>query len=185
MKIAYILFNGLTVLDFVGVYDAVSRLKALNYIPDLDWDICSYTTTVVDGFGLEIIPDKVRDNLDAYDAIIVPGGFGTRELQHDTGFINWIKTANSIATKISVCTGSLLLGAAGFLKNKRATTNYQSYEELKPYCKEVVEERIVEDGKIITAGAVSTSLNLGLYLCEKWAGPQAAEEIRKKMDFRE
>lgn len=185
MKIAYILFNGLTVLDFVGIYDAVSRLKALNYIPNLEWDICSYSTTIIDNFGLEIIPDKVGNNLETYDAIIVPGGFGTRKLQFETNFINWVKTSEKVETKISVCTGSLLLGAAGFLKDKSATTNYQSYDELKPYCKKVVEERIVEDGTIITAGAVSTSLNLGLYLCEKWAGPQAAEEIRQKMDFRE
>ena len=184
MKIAYVLFNGLTVLDFVGIYDALSRLRALNYILDLEWDLCSFTDKVVDSFGLEILPDKVKNDLSGYDVIIVPGGFGTRELQFDTDFIDWLKTSEKVKTKTSVCTGSLLLGAAGFLKDKKATTNYQSYRELKPYCKIVVEDRIVEDGNIITAGAVSTSLNLGLYLCEKWAGPQAAEEIRRKMDFR-
>lgn len=150
----------------------------------MEWDICSYTDSVVDNFGLELNPDNVKNDLGAYDVIIVPGGFGTRKLQFDQEFMNWFKTSTTVKTKISVCTGSLLLGSAGYLTDKRATTNYQSYHELRPYCKTVVKERIVEDGDIITAGAVSTSLNLGLYLCEKWAGVQAAEEIRKKMDFR-
>lgn len=184
MKIAYVLFNGITTLDFVGIYDALSRLKALKYIPDLEWDICSFTTTVKDNFGLEIVPQKIKNDLSDYDVLIVPGGFGTRELQYDDAFLEWIKTSEKVPTKASICTGSLIMGAAGFLKDKKATTNYQSYKELEPYCKEVIEDRIVEDDGVITAGAVSTSLNLGLYLCEKWAGEQAALEIRQKMDFR-
>lgn len=169
----------------MGIYDALSRLMALKYTPDLEWDVCSFTDKVVDNFGLELLPDKVRNDLGGYDVIIVSGGFGSRKLQFDTEFMHWFKTSTLVKTKISVCTGSLLLGAAGYLRDKKATTNYQSYHELKPYCKTVVEARIVEDGNIITAGAVSTSLNLGLYLCDQWAGWQAAEEIRKKMNYRE
>lgn len=184
MKIAYIVFNGITWLDFIGIYDPISRLKALKYIPELEWDVCAFTNTVIDSFGLEIVPHKVKNDLSNYDVIIVPGGFGTRDLQSDTAFIAWLLTAETVKTKASICTGSLLLGAAGFLKNKKATTNYQSYLELEPYCKEVVEERIVEDEGIITAGAVSSSLDLGLFLCKKWSGTIAAEEIRKKMDYR-
>jgi transcriptional regulator GlxA family with amidase domain len=77
----------------------------------------------------------------------------------------------------------LLLGAAGFLKDKKATTNYLAYEALKPYCKEVLTDRIVEDGNVITAGAVSASIDLGLALCNKWAGEDAGIEIRKRMDY--
>jgi len=181
MKIAYIIFNGITWLDFIGVYDPVSRLRSLNYIPDLSWDICSYTANAKDNFGLEVIPHKIRQPLVDYDAIIVPGGFGTRQLVFDAGFIEWIKTAKDAAYKISICTGSLILGAAGFLAGKKATTNYNEYETLKPYCKEVLQDSIVEDGNVITAGAVSTSINLGLYLCNKWSGQNAREEIRKRI----
>ncbi len=184
MKIAYIIFNGITWLDFIGIYDPISRLKALKYIPDLEWDICSFTNTVIDNFGLEIVPQKIKNDLSGYDVIIVPGGFGTRELQGNADFIAWINLAQTVKTKASICTGSLLLGAAGFLKDKKATTNYQSYLELEPYCSEVIKERIVEDGSVITAGAVSSSLDLGLFLCKKWAGELAAQEIRKKMDYR-
>jgi transcriptional regulator GlxA family with amidase domain len=184
MKIAYILFNGITWLDFIGVYDPVSRLKSMNYLPNLDWDLCSFSEIVTDQFGFAIKPMKIRNTLSAYDAIIVPGGKGTRELQFDPDFIAWLRTASDVPLKISVCTGSLLLGATGFLKEKKATTNFLEYEALRPYCKEVSEERIVEDGGIITAGAVSASLDLGLYLCNKWAGPEAEKEIRKRMDYK-
>jgi transcriptional regulator GlxA family with amidase domain len=183
MKIAYIIFDGITWLDFIGVYDPTSRLKSLNYIPNLTWDICSYTDTVSDNFGLEIKPTKIRETLADYDAIIIPGGFGTRKLQFDKDFLNWIKTADGVKYKISICTGSLILGASGFLKDKKATTNYQEYETLKPYCKEVLTGRVVEYENVITAGAVSASLDLGLYLCEKWAGENAKKEIKKRMDY--
>lgn len=76
------------------------------------------------------------------------------------------------------------MGAAGFLKDKKATTHFDEYENLKTYCKEVIKDRIVEDGKVITAGAVSTSLDLGLYICEKLVEKEAAEAIRKRMDYR-
>jgi transcriptional regulator GlxA family with amidase domain len=184
MKIAFIVFNGITWLDLIGVYDPVTRLKAYNYIPDLSWDVCAFTTTAADNNGLEIIPDKTRNNLAEYDAIIIPGGHGTRKLQFDTDFINWIKTAENTAYKISICTGSLILGAAGFLKEKKATTNYQEYEALKPYCKEVSTDRVVDDNNVITAGAVSASIDLGLYLCRKWVGDEAESFIRRKMDYR-
>jgi transcriptional regulator GlxA family with amidase domain len=183
MKIAYIIFDGITWLDFIGVYDPISRLRSLNYIPDLTWDICSHTEGAKDNFGLEIKSTKISQTLVGYDVIIVPGGSGTRQLQFDTGFVSWIKTASATAYKISICTGSFILGAAGFLVGKKATTNYQQYEALRPYCKEVLQDRIVEDGNVITAGAVSASIDLGLYLCNKWSGQNAREEIRKRIDY--
>lgn len=183
MKIAYIIFDRITWLDFIGIYDPISRLKSMNYLPDLTWDICSFTNSVTDIFGLEIKPAKIQNSLFDYDAIIIPGGLGTRQLQFDNEFLNWVKTSKTTSYKISICTGSLILGAAGFLTDKKATTNYQEYEALKQYCREVSEDRIVEDNNIITAAAVSASIDLGLYLCNKWAGQEARNEIRKKMDY--
>jgi transcriptional regulator GlxA family with amidase domain len=183
MKLAYIIFDGITWLDFIGVYDAISRLKSMQFLPDLSWDVCAFTSPVKDNFLLQIVPTKIRESLSDYDAVIVPGGHGTRHLQLDQEFLSWIKTAAPAQYKISICTGSLILGAAGFLQNKMATTNYLEYEALKPYCRQVVLKRIVEDGDMITAGAVSASIDLGLFLCEKWAGKEAATEIRKRMDY--
>lgn len=183
MRIAFIIFDGITWLDFIGVYEPITKLKSLNFLPDLSWDTCSFTETAADNFGLEIKPNKIRESLSSYDAVIIPGGFGTRKLQSDNGFIGWIKTSEQVKIKISICTGSLILGSAGFLINKKATTNYLAYEALKPYCKEVLTDRIVADGDIITAGTVSASIDLGLYLCKRWAGAEAELEIRKRMDY--
>jgi transcriptional regulator GlxA family with amidase domain len=183
MRLAYIIFNDITWLDFIGIYDALSRLRSMKYLPDLNWDICSYTETCKDPFGLEIRPTKIQQSLAGYDAIIVPGGHGTRQLHKDNLFIEWVQTSAPVKYKISICTGSLILGAAGFLKDKKATTNFLEYESLKPYCREVLPDKIVEDGNTITAGAVSASIDLGLFLCNKWAGREAADEIGKRMGY--
>jgi cyclohexyl-isocyanide hydratase len=184
MKIAFIIFNGITWLDLIGVYDPVTRLRAYRYLPDLSWDVCSFENYAEDNDGLTIRPAKVKNSLADYDALIVPGGHGTRRLQHNDDFIGWLRSAGNATYKISVCTGSLLLGAAGFLTDKKATTNFQEYEALRPYCREISTERIVDDKNVITAGAVSASIDLGLYLCGKWAGREAADFIRKKMDYK-
>ena len=183
MKLAYIIFDGITWLDFIGIYDPISRLKSMRFIDDLSWDICAFGGSAKDNFGLEILPTKIGESLAAYDAIIIPGGHGTRLLQFDNEFLSWIKTAEDVKYKMSVCTGSLILGAAGFLKDKSATTHFSEYETLQSYCRTVVKKRIIEDGDVITAAAVSSSIDLGLFLCEKWAGKEAAQEIRKRMDY--
>jgi transcriptional regulator GlxA family with amidase domain len=183
MKLAYILFDGITLLDFIGAYHPISQLQYQGFLPDLTWQTAALTPTIVDDFGLKMMVDAVTPDLSDFDIIIVPGGWGTRPLRYDAPFLNWLKTAENVPLKCSVCTGALLLGAAGFLKNKRITTNYQAIDLAKVYCREVVDERIVEDNGIITAGAVASSIDLGLYLCEKLAGREVAETIRLKMDY--
>tara|TARA_R110002167_G_scaffold128570_11_gene310937 strand:+ start:394 stop:858 length:465 start_codon:yes stop_codon:yes gene_type:complete len=138
---------------------------------------------IKDGFGLEIIVDKIKPDLSDYDMIIVPGGYGTRELQYNSEFIEWLKTGRSVDYIVSICTGSLLIGAAGFLKDKTATTNFNEYMALEKYCGSVAQTRIVDDNNTITAGAVSASLDLGLYICEKLIGKEKTEEIRIAMDY--
>lgn len=183
-RIAYIVFDNITLLDLVGVYDPITRLKSLKYLPDLHWDICALKEQVKDSFGFTVTVDQVKPDLSQYDTIIIPGGFGTRPLKDDSEFIHWIKTAQSAQYKISVCTGSLLLGAAGFLEGRKATTNASAFDLLATYCQDMrKEEKVVEDGPIITAGGVSSSLQLGLYLCEKWAGKEARKLIQNKMEF--
>lgn len=183
MKIAYILFDEITTLDFIGIYDPLSRIQSKKFIEHFDWDLCAVKNSVKDNFGLEIQITKVKPDLSKYDMIIAPGGFGTRALQSNSEFITWLKSAARVKYKVSICTGSLLLGAAGFLKGKIATTHFNEYEALKKYCKEVVTNRIVDDNNTITAGAVASSIDLGLYLCQKLVGAENAEAIRKSMDY--
>ncbi|MEO0528249.1 MAG: DJ-1/PfpI family protein [Bacteroidota bacterium] len=183
MKIAYILFDEITLLDFIGFYDPIKNIKTKGFMENLNWDLCATKKSIKDSFGLEIIVDKIKPDLSDYDMIVVPGGYGTRELQYNAEFIDWIKSAENVDYKISICTGSLLIGAAGFLKNKTATTNFNEYKSLEKYCERVVQSRIVDDNNTITAGAVASSLDLGLYVSEKLVGKEKTEEIQLGMDY--
>ncbi|WP_299311221.1 DJ-1/PfpI family protein [uncultured Aquimarina sp.] len=183
MKIAYILFDEITLLDFIGIYDPIKNMKTKKYIKNLDWELCAINKTIRDSFGLEMVVDKIKPDLSDYDMVIVPGGIGTRELQYDKEFIDWLQTANGVKYLVSICTGSLLLGAAGFLKGKMATTNFNEYRSLEKYCDTVLDSRIVDDSNVITAGAVASSLDLGLYICKKLIGEEKTEDIRKGMDY--
>jgi len=183
MKIAFIIYEGMTALDFIGVYDPVSWLKTMGFMKDLRWDIPSHTSEVMDSAGLGFIPTRVGGPLEDYDMMIVPGGFGSRKLVDDAKFIQWLKRGSSCKLKVSVCTGALLLGAAGFLKGKKATTHPDAFDELKKFCSSVLNQRIVDEGDVITARGVTSSIDLGLYLCEKLAGRDAKEKIRQQMDY--
>lgn len=183
MNIAFITFNGMTLLDLIGVYDPLTRVKTMGFQSDIEWDTCGFTETIRDTAGIEIKPDKVKKSLSEYDMIVIPGGFGTRNLIDDRNFMDWIKTGKNCNLITSVCTGSLILGAAGFLKDKRATTHPSAFKELKKYCFEVVDERVIDEGNIITAGGITSSIDLGLYLCEKISSYEVKEKIRIQMDY--
>jgi len=184
VKVGFVVFEAMTALDFVGAYDALTRLHSMKIRDDFDWEICARTELVTDDRGLRIAATDVDQPLDDFDLIVVAGGFGTRPLQHDSLFIDWLRTASRVPIKASVCSGALLLGAAGFLEGLRATTHASSFDELAKYCREVVDERIVDEGAIITAGGVSSSIDLGLYLVEKIDGRDAAEKITRQMEYR-
>lgn len=183
MKVAFIIYQEMTTLDFVGVYDPITRLRSMGFMPDLQWDICAYSQQVSDNKGIDLIPNKVGESLQNYHMAIVPGGVNVKKLIDNAEFIAWIKTIETCKFKISVCTGSLLLGAAGFLEGKKATTHPDSFSDLQNYCLEVLDERIVDEGEVITARGVTSSIDLGLYLCEKFAGAEAKEKIRQVMDY--
>ncbi|HXL72917.1 MAG TPA: DJ-1/PfpI family protein [bacterium] len=183
MKIGFVIYGGMTSLDFVGVYDPLTRLKIMGFLPDLSWDICSLNEWVTDSTGLTLKATVVSEPLGNYDLVIVPGGPIGRDLSKNEIFIQWIKTMESCPLKVSVCSGSLLLGAAGFLKGKKATIHPTRVDDLAPYCARVISQRVVDEGSVITAGGVTAAIDLGLYLCEKLSGPQALETIKRQMDY--
>lgn len=183
MKTAFVIFDRLTAMDFIGAYDPLTRLKSMQLMPEFEWDVCAFAADITDDKGLRITPSVVGEPLSEYDLIVVPGGFGTRTLQHDKAFIDWLRTSAPVKLKASVCTGSLLLGAAGFLKDKRATTHLSAFAELKPYCAQVVDDRVVDEGGIITARGVTSAIDLGLYLVGRLAGAEARTRVAKQMDY--
>ncbi|WMT39681.1 DJ-1/PfpI family protein [Paenibacillus sp. D2_2] len=183
MKIGFVVFNGLTFLDFIGFYDVIYRLNMFEETKGTTWDICGLSEEISDELGLTIKVDKIKPDLSEYDLVFVPGGMGTRKLRFDEEFIGWLRQAANVEHLVSVCTGSLLLGAAGFLENKSATTHPNAYELLEPYCKEVIKARIVKDGNLITAGGVSTSIDLALYIVERFVNKEAVDVVKKQIDY--
>jgi cyclohexyl-isocyanide hydratase len=145
--------------------------------------VCARSRTITDGAGLAFTATAVGEPLHAYDMVIVPGGFGSRKLVDDVGFIAWLRTSSACKLKVSVCTGALLLGAAGFLRGKTATTHRSAFEDLRRFCSSVVDRRIVDEGDVITARGVTAAIDLGLYLAEKLAGREVQERIRQQMDY--
>jgi transcriptional regulator GlxA family with amidase domain len=183
MKAAFVVFDGMTALDFFGFYDPVTRLKSMGIDPAFAWRLCARTPEVTDDRGARLSADAVGGDLGGFELLFVPGGFGTRALQRDRAFVEWIATAAPAKLKVSVCTGALLLGAAGFLQGRRATTHPNAYGELAPYCAKVLDERVVDEGEVITARGVSSSLDLGLHVVERLAGAEARARVAKQMDY--
>ena len=114
MYIGFVIFEGMTALDFIGVHDPITRLKTMGFLPDLKWELCSFSPEADDNTGLTFRPTLApRSSLEHFDLIVIPGGLGTRHLRRDAGFLAWIATCEQVPLKATVCTGSLLLGAAG------------------------------------------------------------------------
>jgi cyclohexyl-isocyanide hydratase len=183
MRTAFVVYNRMTMLDFVGVYDPLTRLRSMGFRSDFEWKICAPTATATDDRGLAVQADSVGEPLNAFDMVIVAGGFVARELQHDAAFIAWLQTASGANVKASVCTGSLLLGAAGFLTGRPATSHPSAFEELAQYCGSVLDDRVVDAGDVVTARGVTAGIDLGLHLVARIAGVDVQEKIAKQMDY--
>lgn len=174
-SIAFFVFPRMTTLDFIGVYDALRRLSGVSL------HIIGTERRVVDEGGL-VLEAEPYPKLDGLDLLVVPGGLGTRQLEDDDHCIAYLQSWGKERAIASVCTGALLLGRAGHLQGLKATTHFGSYEQLQPYCAEVVRDvRLVDAGRVVTAGAVSSSLDLGLHLVKKHWGDEEHARIAKAM----
>lgn len=177
-RVGYFLFPGLTVMDFVGVYDALRRTGVAHRLIGTEEEIA-------DESGLVLRADGVYEDLADFDLLVVPGGMGTRELMHDERCAEYLRGWGDERPLASVCTGALLLGAAGQLEGRRATTNRNALELLEPLCGEVVtNRRIVEDGHVVTAGGVTSSIDLGLFLVQRFWGAAERQRIAGAMEYR-
>ncbi len=184
-RIAFLVFPRLTVLDLVGAYDALRRVATMSIDPEVTHRIIGTEPEISDETGLTVKPDSVYEELSGFDLLYVPGGLGTRALVNDRRCIDYLRSWGPERPLAAVCTGALLIGRAGYLEGMRATTHHRAYDLLRPYCREVVtDQRIVDEGQVVTAGGVSSSLDLGLYLVEKFWGAAAREKISAQMEYR-
>lgn len=183
MNIAFVLYDGFTLLDFAGFYDPVTRIKTMGFMSDLQYSVCAQKQVIKSFEGLELHADNVGGSLESYDCIFIPGGNGIAALLGDSVFMGWIKSASPDALLTAVCGGTFLLGAAGHIKGRSATTHPTLMQYLKKFTDKASDSRIVDDGNLITAGGVTSAIDLGLYLCEKLAGKEVREKIQAQMDY--
>ena len=174
----------MTLLDFAGVCDPLTWLKTMHFLEDLTWDVCARKEKVRSTEGAVLIPGRVDNDLAEYDYVIIPGGDGIKDLMQDRAFLHWISVASDTTTVGAVCGGSLLRGADGMLRMKKAATHPQLAGFLKNFAREVVPDRIVNERTLITAGGVTPAIDPGPCLCGKIQGKGVRETIRLQMDYR-
>jgi cyclohexyl-isocyanide hydratase len=137
---------------------------------------------VRDDSGLTIVAHGAWTPLHDLDLLVVPGGLGADALVHDERTLAYLRTWGAARPIASVCSGSLLLGAAGYLRDRAATTHHTRLEQLRPYAREVREARVVDEGQVITAGGVAAGLDLGLHLVARFWGEAARARIARQMN---
>ena len=177
--VGMLLFPGLTQLDLTGPYEVLARM------PDTRVTLVALSDAAVKSeFGLTILPDRRVDHRDTFDVLVVPGGPGVNRILDDDAFLDCLAAVAARAQWVTaVCTGALLLGAAGLLAGYRATTHWQSLELLPLVGATPVAERVVIDRNRITGGGISAGIDFGLTLAAALHGQEVAERIQLVMEY--
>jgi transcriptional regulator GlxA family with amidase domain len=180
MQIAILIFDGLTALDAIGPYEVLSRLPGA----ELRFVAKQAGPKRTDTGALGVQADLALADLETPEIVVVPGGPGSRPLMGDSEVLEWLRAAHGGSTwTTSVCTGALVLGAAGILEGKRATTHWAFLDRLPEFGAEPVTQRVVEDGKVITAAGVSAGIDMALTLASRLAGDQVAQTIQLGIEY--
>jgi putative intracellular protease/amidase len=180
MRIAIPIFDGFTALDAVGPYEVLSRLPGAEVLFVAEQTGVKRTDTGM--LGLEAT--HALDRLPHPDVLVVPGGHGVRGLLEDDALLGWIRAAHERSTwTTSVCTGSLLLAAAGLLNGLPASGHWLEMETLRRLGAQPTQERVVRAGKLITAAGVSAGIDMGLTLAALIADEQTAMAIQLAIEY--
>ena len=178
-RVGLLLFPKITQLDLAGPYEVFCRMPGAAV--HLLW---KDTQPIRSEWGLELRPDTRFDDCPALDVFCVPGGPGVFELFGDDVLIDAVRaTARRSRFVTSVCTGAFLLGAAGLLASKRATTHWASRELLREFGAIPDEGRIVVDGNLITSGGITSGIDFGLHIAAQLVGVEQAKEIQLAMEY--
>ncbi|WP_223593445.1 isonitrile hydratase [Pseudomonas sp. A-R-19] len=179
LQIGFLLFPQVQQLDLTGPYDVLASLPDVKV--HLIWkDLMPVTAST----GLLLKPTITFDDCPALDVICVPGGGGVGPLMEDEQTLDFLKTQAANARYItSVCTGSLVLGAAGLLKGKRATTHWAYHELLKPLGAIAVKDRVVRDGNLLTGGGITAGIDFALTLAAELFDQATAELVQLQLEY--
>ena len=180
MEVAIPLYDRFTALDAIGPYQVLSTLPGAT----VRFLAAEPGPVRTDNGMLTVVAEGRYEDLPAPEVVVVPGGPGTRAVLADDRLLDWIRSAHGGSRyTTSVCTGSLLLAAAGLLDGVDAATHWLSRDELAELGARPVAERVVERGRVITAAGVSAGIDMGLRLAELLAGRETAEAVQLVIEY--
>jgi putative intracellular protease/amidase len=180
MRIAIPLYDRFTALDAVGPYEVLQRLPGAQ----VTWLGHEPGPVGTDTGQLHLVAGAAFEDLPDPEIVVVPGGTGTNAFLDDERIVGWIRRAHETSEwTTSVCTGSLLLGAAGVLDGLEATSHWLDIDDLERYGARPTGRRVVEQGKVITAAGVSSGIDMALTLAAKIAGPEVAQAIQLGIEY--
>ncbi|MET8076526.1 DJ-1/PfpI family protein [Streptomyces sp. NPDC005303] len=180
MQIAIVLYDRFTALDAVGPYETLGRL------PDAETVFVAERTGPVrtDTGMLALTADRTFAEVPHPDIVIVPGGPGQTPQMENPVLLDWLRSADATSTwTTSVCTGSLLLAAAGLLEGRRATSHWLALDFLERFGVAPTGQRVVFDGKYVTAAGVSSGIDMGLALLGRIAGDEHAQAVQLGIEY--
>ena len=179
MNCGFLLFPGMTQLDLTGPYEVFPRA------PDVEAILVAKTTDPVTAqWGMQITPDVDFDACPPLDLLLVPGGFGVEAAMGDTATLSFVsERALSAKYLVSVCTGALLLGAAGLLRDRKVTTHWAYRELLKSFGAAPTEGRVIRDQTLFTGGGVTAGIDVALTVVAEVFGAEVAQEIQLSMEY--
>lgn len=177
--VGILLFPNLTLQDAIGPYQAFARTPGFTVHM-----IARTMEPVPDQHGLQILPTTDFQSAPKLDLLCVPGGYGEADAYEDPATLEYVrKVAGEAQFLTSVCTGSLILGAAGLLRGRRATCHWSALELLALFGAEPVAERVVEDGTLITGGGVTAGLDFALHVIARLKGEGVAQGVQLSMEY--
>jgi transcriptional regulator GlxA family with amidase domain len=180
MKTSILLFDGFTALDAIGPYEVLRSVPGW----EVEFVASERGEVRADSGAVGLSADRSLAEVTGAEILLVPGGQGNRALLEDEATLSWLREIDRTTTwTTSVCTGSLLLGAAGLLEGKRATGHWLFLEPLREYGAEPVGGRYVEDGKTITAAGVSAGIDMALHLVGRERGAKTAQSVQLGIEY--
>jgi len=184
VSIGILIFPQVEELDFVGPFEVLNYVNKIR--PDsTKVQLIAEALEPIQAFnGMKIIPDTTLEKCSALDIVVIPGGKGRLTAMKSVAIKEFIQAQMKTAKYVtSVCTGAFLLAEAGLLTGKKATTYHTALSELESYSVQVISSKVVQDGKIITAGGVSSGLELGFYLLKELFGSSISQEVARKIEY--
>jgi putative intracellular protease/amidase len=180
MEIAIPIFDGITALDAIGPYEVLARLPEAR----VHFLAVEPGAKRTGNRMLALTADGALSDLPHPEVIVFPGGHGTDTVMHDEAVLAWVRTAHeSSQWTTSVCTGSLVLAAAGILDGLEATTHWMYMDQLAELGATPVTRRVVEQGKVVTAAGVSSGIDMALTLAAHIAGDEVAQAIQLRIEY--